>query len=335
MSIIWEIIGDALRISALATIGIAGILAVLIWKQNLRARVIYIRLIVQAMAFATIFYLFSKAIPLVYFLILFPMTIFLGRLYCGWFCPFGFIMDIVAIIKRKAKKSYRLLPDKLNRGLHKLRYVLLLFILLLPILLWSLDPPPNLDFAVLMFQRLSGPFQPYTFLIDPMMPLVVPWISPFPFNNIYFNYPYAQNIVTYVSGNIGQTIAVAFVFLTLVGAVFTKRFWCHFCPTGSSLAIVNRFKGFKWAPLLYINKNEEKCNDCGVCERICPMQVPELCEQRKGKINSTMCILCVSCVESCPQPNAIELKLAKKTLFKSRNSVARIPKWVKKLFLKK
>lgn len=334
MSIIWEIIGDTLRISALATVGIAGILAVLIWKQNLRARVTYIRLIIQAVAFATFFYLFSKAIPLLYFLILIPITIILGRLYCGWFCPFGFIMDIVALIKRRFKKSYRLLPDKLNKGLHKLRYVILLFILLLPILLWWIDPPPNLDFAVLMLRLLSGPFQPYSILIDPMMTLVVPWVSPFAFNMIYFNYPYAQNIVTYVSGSAGQIIAVVFVFLTLAGAFFTKRFWCHFCPTGSSLAIVNRFRGFKWSPILYINKNEEKCNDCGVCERVCPMQVNELCEEKNGKINNSMCILCVSCVESCPRPGAIELKLSKKTLFKSRNSVARIPKWVKKLFLK-
>lgn len=334
MSMIWEIVGDILRISALATFGIAGILTILIWKQNLRTRVTYIRLIIQAVAFATIFYLFSKLIPLLYFLILFPITIVIGRLYCGWFCPFGFIMDVIALIKRRFKKSYRVLPDKLNRSLHKLRYVILLFILFLPILLWWIDPPPNLDFAVPMLQFLSGPFQPYTILIDPMMPLVVPWASPFVLNMIYFNYPYAQNIVTYVSGNAGQVIVVVFVCLTLAASFFIKRFWCHFCPTGSSLAVVNRFKGFKWAPMFYIDKDKEKCNDCEVCKRVCPMQIAELSEQKDGKINSSMCILCVSCVESCPYPAALELKLAKKTLFKSRNSVGRIPRWVKKIFLR-
>jgi ferredoxin-type protein NapH len=334
MSMIWEIVGDALRISALTTLGIAGVLTILIWKQNLRARVTYIRLIIQAVAFASIFYLFSKSIPLLYFLILFPITIFLGRLYCGWLCPFGFLMDVAILLKRRFKKSYRLLPDKLNKGLHKLRYVILLFFLLLPILLWLRDPPPNLDFAFLMLQFLSGPFQPYTILIDPMMPLVVPWVSPFVFNTVYFNYPYAQNIVTYVSGNVGQVIAVVFVCLTMAGSFFIKRVWCRFCPTGSSLAIVHRFRGFKWAPVLYIDKDEEKCNDCGVCTGACPMQVNELSEQKGGKINNSMCILCVSCVESCPYPKALNLKLAKKTLFKSRNSAGRIPNWLRKLFLK-
>ena len=204
MSLIWEIIGDFLRLSALASLGLAGILVVLIWKQNLRTRVTYIRLIVQAMALATIFYLYSKTIPLLYYLALFPITIVLGRLYCGWFCPFGFLMDINIQIKRLLKKSYRIIPDKLNKGLHQLRYIILLFFLLLPIYLWLIDPPPNFDFAVLFFQFLSGPFRPYTVLIDPLVPFVVPYVSPFLFNNIYFNYPYIQNIVSYVSGNVGQ-----------------------------------------------------------------------------------------------------------------------------------
>jgi ferredoxin-type protein NapH len=331
---IWEIIGDALRLSALAGFGIAGVLIVLIWKQNLRARVTYVRLIIQAVAFAAIFYLFSKPIPLVYYLLLFPLTIVLGRLYCGWLCPFGFLMDVIFQLKRIFGKSYRILPEKLNRGLHRLRYVLLSVFLFLPVLLWLMDPPSSLDFAVIMLRALSGPFRSYTFLIDPMIPLVVPWASPFPFFSIYFNYPYAQNIVTYVSGSAGQVIVVVFVGLTIAGSFLFRRVWCRFCPTGSSFAIVNRFKGFKWAPLLHIEKNEEKCKDCEVCKIACPMQVTELYEQKDGKIKSSMCILCARCVESCPYPDAIKLKLAKKTLFKSRNSAGRIPKWLRKLILR-
>ena len=185
-----------------------------------------------------------------------------------------------------------------------------------------------------MLQYLSGPFRPNTILLDPMTPLIVPYASPFLFNTIYFNYPYAQNIVTYIGGITGQVIAVVFVCLTLAGSFLIKRVWCRFCPTGSSLAVVNRFRGFRWAPMLYIDKDEEKCTDCEVCEGACPMQVKELHEQKSGKIKTSMCILCVRCVESCPTPGALKLKLGKKTLFKSRNSAGRIPTWLRKLINK-
>ena len=334
MSIIWEIVGDALRISALATLGIAGILTILIWKENLRSRVTYIRFIIQAVALGVLFYLFSTSIPLLYYLVLFPLTIVLGRLYCGWFCPFGFLMDVTMLLKRVFRRSYRVLSDKLNMRLHQLRYVLFVLLLVLPVFLWLNDPPPNFDFGVLMLRFLSGPFKPYTILIDPMIPYTVPFITPFSFYSINFNYPYAQNIVTYISGNIGQLIAVTFVFLTVAGSFFIKRFWCRFCPTGSSLAVINRFKGFKWAPLIYIDKVKEDCYDCGVCKAVCPMQVKEVCEQKTGKIINSKCILCARCVEGCPAPDALKLKLGKKTLFRSRNSGIKMPKWIKKWLLK-
>ncbi len=331
---IWEIIGDALRLSALAAFGIAGVLIVLIWKENLRTRITYSRLVVQAVASATIFYLFSKLIPLSYYLLLFLLTIFLGRLYCGWLCPFGFLMDVISQLKRRFRRTNRILPDRLNKSLHYLRYMLLLFFLLLPTLLWFMDPLPSLDFGVLMLRFLSGPFRPYTFLIDPLTPLIVPYTTPFSLNSIYLNYPYAQNIVTYISGDVGLAITIVFVSLTLVGMVLFRRVWCRFCPTGSSLAIINRFKGFKWSPLLYIEKDEKKCKDCEVCKIACPTQVNELYEQKNGKIYSSQCILCASCVESCPHPDAIKLKIAGKRLFKSRNSAGKIPKSLRKLFFR-
>jgi polyferredoxin len=185
-----------------------------------------------------------------------------------------------------------------------------------------------------MFQYLSGPFQSYRFLISPLTPYITPYASPLIVHTINFNYPYIQAIITYITGNIGQVIAVVFVAVTLTGFSFTKRGWCRFCPTGSSLAAINRFKAFKGVPMLYIEKDEGKCNECEVCYNACPVQVSELTEQKSGKIYSSMCILCVRCVESCPNPEAIKLKLGKKTLFRSRTSAAKIPNWLKKLFLK-
>ena len=123
------------------------------------------------------------------------VTLFLGRFFCGWLCPFAFIMDIESLVRKALKIRHRIIPDKLNRVLHQSRYVILLFFLLLPIVLWFLDPQPDHDFAVLMAQLLAGPFRPYSILLDPLIPFIVPWTTaPLIVNGVNFTYPYVQDI---------------------------------------------------------------------------------------------------------------------------------------------
>ena len=153
-----------------------------------------------------------------------------------------------------------------------------------------------------------------------MIPVVVPWTSSaVNVASVNFTYPYVQDIIFWAGQNIGQAIAIAFIGLTLAGSFIFRRVWCRFCPTGASLAVVNRFKGFKWAPLLHIDKNEEKCTKCGVCKRVCQSQVTEVYGQKGGKIGTSMCMLCLRCVEMCPYAEALKVKLGSKTIFKSRN----------------
>jgi len=337
----WEIIGEIQRITvfsplavshgnlalnlfkivALAAFGAAGVLAILIWNKNLTTKVTHIRLVVQIVSFAAFFYLFTFLFSFLYLLIIvFAVTIVLGRLFCGWFCPFGFLMDLEAMARKAFKIRYRLLPDKLNRILHQSRYYILLFFLLLPTVLWLSNPPGSLRFAELMASLLGGPFAPYGILIAPMMPFIVPWksgaISVFTIN---LTYPYVSEFVVFIRQNLWQVSAVAFVGLMLAGSFFVRRFWCRFCPTGASLAVVNRFKGLKWAPLLHLDKDEKKCTKCGVCKRVCSSQVTDVYEQKGGKINTSMCMLCLRCAEICPYEDALKLKFGNKTVFKSRN----------------
>jgi polyferredoxin len=315
-----EILGDILRLTVLAGLGVAGIVAILIWKKNLATRVTFLRFVIQAVAFAALFYVFSYTFPFLYLLIfIFALTPFLGRFYCGWLCPLGLVMDLEILLRKALKKRHRILPDKLNIALHKSRYAILFFFLLLPIVLWLLQPPESINLALLMAQLLAGPFRPYTVLIDPTTPLVVPWTGELVINQVNFSFPYVQNIIEFAGQNIGQILAIAFVGATLVGGFFVRRVWCRFCPTGASLAVVNRFKGFKWAPLLHIDKDEEKCTKCGVCKRVCSVGVNEVYEQKSGKIQTSQCMLCARCVEMCPYEDTLQIKLGNKTVFKSRN----------------
>ncbi len=317
----WAIIGDALRLIALGGLGVAGVLAILIWKKNMATRATYVRLVIQAVAFAAIFYVFSYStiIPMLYeLLFIFGMTIFLGRFYCGWLCPLGLVMDLEILIRKALKIRHRLLPDKFNIALHKSRYAILLFFLLFPIVLYVLDPQ-EIMVSPLMAQLLAGHYRPYSIVLDPMIPFIVPWTSQLIVGPVNLSFPYAQEITTYVGTSLGSFLAVAFVGATLVGGFFIRRVWCRFCPTGASLAVVNRFKGCKWAPLLHLEKDEEKCTKCGVCKRVCSVQVNEVYEQKGGKIQTSQCMLCTRCVEMCPYEDTLKVKLGNKTLFKSRN----------------
>jgi polyferredoxin len=305
----------------LGGLGIAGILAVLIWKKNLATRITFLRLVIQAVAFAALFYLFTLSIPLLYFLIIiFGITIVLGRLYCGWLCPFGFIMDLEVMLRKALGIRYRNVPDRLNKILHQSRYVIVVVFLFLPVILWVQNPPENLNFAAAMLRLLAGPFRPYSALLDPMIPVIVPWTtSAVNVFHVNLTYPYVQDIIFWAGKNIGEATAIAFIGLTLAGAFIIRRVWCRFCPTGASLAVVNRFKGFQWVPLLYIDKDEEKCTKCGVCKRVCQSQVPDVYEQKGGKIKTSMCMLCLRCAEMCPYEDVLKVKLGNKTVFKSRN----------------
>jgi polyferredoxin len=311
-----EIIGEILKLTVFAGLALAGIIVILIWMKDLTRKVTYLRIFIQIVSLVAIYYLFTYSLWLVLVLaVILIMTLVSGRFFCGWICPFGLYIDLITLLRKALKIRYRNLSEKLNRTLHELRYVLLVFFLILPFLLSPINP---WQWPLALF--LAGPFKLHRILLAPLTPLIVPWTEELTaLNGLNLSYPYLDQIIAYSSGIFVWIYIFVFVALTVVSSFFMRRFWCRFCPTGSSIAIVNRFKGFKWAPVLHIDKDEEKCTKCGICKRVCPQQVTEVYEQKGGKITTSMCMLCFRCVEMCPYEECLKVKFAGKTAFKSRN----------------
>ena len=315
-----EILAESLKLTMLAALAIAGILVILIWKKNRTTKVTYLKFVIQVVSLAAIFILFTYPVkPLFILAVILIMPIVLGRFFCGWICPFGLYMDVLTLIRKTFKIRYISLSDKLNKFLHNFRYVLLLFFLGLAVILSIIEPPSTLNLLTLMALLFAGPFEHIGILLGPMVPIIVPWKGPIEIGGLYFSFPYVQEVIKYSGESFATISALIFVTLIVVGSFLIRRVWCRFCPTGASIAVVNRLKGFKWAPVLHLDKNETKCAKCGICKRVCPVQVTEVYEQKGGKIMTSMCMLCSRCVEMCPYEDCLRIKLGNKTVFKSRN----------------
>ena len=283
--------------------------------KNRARKLSYLRFFIQILFEFGLFYLYTydPMLALVVGTVLL-ITLVTGRFFCGWICPFGFYMDLITQFRKSVKMRYLNLPERANKGLHILRYLIIAIIFILPFLIGAIDSE---RWSFVSF--LIGPFKPLRLLLGPLVPVAAPWESLIELNGVNLNYPYIDQVVYYSSGVFVWINALLFVVLTVVSSFIVRRFWCRFCPTGASVAIVNRFKSFSWAPLLHIDKDEKKCTKCGICKRVCPLQVTEVYERKSGKITTSMCMLCMRCVEMCPNEECLEVKVGRKTIFKSQN----------------
>lgn len=85
-------------------------------------------------------------------------------------------------------------------------------------------------------------------------------------------------------------VGVALAFLLKDNRAFCK----YVCPIPTLQKIPARFA------LLKIAGDRNKCNDCGACLKMCPMDIDILSYIKKGqRVCSTECILCIECVNVC------------------------------------
>lgn len=57
---------------------------------------------------------------------------------------------------------------------------------------------------------------------------------------------------------------------------------------------------FRW-PALHLRVNPGACQQCGLCDRHCPMSLPVARLVWAGALRHAECILCGNCVDHCPQ----------------------------------
>jgi len=83
--------------------------------------------------------------------------------------------------------------------------------------------------------------------------------------------------------------------------IFGKRGFCHtFCPIAVMLMIGRKIRNLFYCPALHLEAEEDRCIDCKKCSKECPMSLDVNGMVRLGAMEQTECILCGSCVDTCP-----------------------------------
>jgi len=84
--------------------------------------------------------------------------------------------------------------------------------------------------------------------------------------------------------------------LALLSVVY-QNFWCRYlCPYGALLCLLSFF-----SPLRIVRQHHS-CTACGACSRACPARIDV---QLKTAVCSVECTGCLTCVDSCPQPDTL------------------------------
>lgn len=198
-------------------------------------------------------------------LLLFGLT--LGRVVCGWLCPFGLIQELLYKLPGKKIKKGRW-----SRGLSWLKYgVLAVFVLGIP--------------AWFAFRHVPLPgFCKYICPAGTLEGALALVLHP------------ANGDLRGLLGSL-FLLKLSVMILILSACVVIYRAFCRFlCPLGALYSLLARLA------LLGVKVDSARCNDCGACVKICPVDI--------RAVGDRECVHCGKCVDICGQ-QAISFRAGK------------------------
>ncbi len=221
-------------------------------------------------------------------------TIVFNKAWCGWACPLGFIQDLLTRLREFLNIDVSRFQWITRYRFLSVKYILLVLLILLPMGIGnSLFGLPKFtpDLAVPFCQICPG---------KPLFPMFHG-----DFSTIGIDFSSVTKLIL-------STLSMGIFALLLAGSFFKRRYLCSYCPMAALLSIFDK------VGLISLKKKGEKCTRCGNCFRACPMDILEIAEER-DKVNMVTqdCMLCMRCVEVCPENDALRATIMGKTVFRS------------------
>jgi len=220
------------------------------------------------------------------------MTLFLGRIFCGFVCPLGTIHHVVSWIK-PALKGKLMVQANQKTPSQRVKYFLLITLLvgaLMGLNLMGLMAPTSLLFRSLALAVFPGLGIGIKELFDVMANSDIKILNQLSYG--------AEVLVSPIFGYGYQSYQTAwFIGLIFLVILFLNRirirFWCRvLCPLGALLGIFSRFS------ILRLEKDHEKCTNCTLCTKNCQGAASPMPGQ---DWENAECLLCFNCFDSCPE----------------------------------
>jgi polyferredoxin len=221
------------------------------------------------------------------------LTLGLGRVWCGWLCPMGTLLDLFSLRRWRGRRQA---PANSWRAA---KYGLLLTILAAALLsnltLLVLDPLtilfrtlaasvwPAVDQIVTAAERALYQFAALRPAVSALDALVRPKLLP--------PEPAFYRLTLLYAGFLAGIVALNLV---------ASRFWCRYlCPLGGLLGIVGRVG-------IVRREVNARCNQCQACARVCPTGTID--GARSFASDPSECTMCLECYGACPQ-GAVEFPM--------------------------
>jgi polyferredoxin len=204
-------------------------------------------------------------------LLLIP-TLLLGRIFCGWICPYGTLHQFVGWL-------FNIRTNRINIDVNRYRRVFQLKYLMLVIF-----------FVLSAFGALQ------IGLLDPIC-LLTRSIATAIASGVDLALPPELSFLASAPGAPEERIFsgawfIGAMLVALVGMnLVIPRFFCRvLCPLGALLGVLSRFA------LWRIDRDLTKCTDCDLCLRHC-----EGASDPHAALRKSECFVCFNCIDDCPE----------------------------------